>query len=144
MSDDKPSIVELQRIESEMTRGPWTTPAGTRFLGAVSAIIDGVERQVATAAGQAPQFDDVPDVAKALADNAAGIAALRNAAPVLLEIAAAALAWQDVTCDLQSCETDDHTVAVAHGECAGDTHHESCAVARHSARLIEALAKVRR
>jgi hypothetical protein len=76
-------------------------------------------------------------LARKSADNA-----LHRAAPALVEIVAAALAWQAVTCDLQSCETDDHTVAVMRGECAGDTHHESCAVARHMARLIEALSKV--
>ena len=67
-----------------MTRAPWTTPVGTRLVGAVFATIEGRERQVASAAGQAPQFDEVADVGRALADNAGGIAALRNVAPALI------------------------------------------------------------
>lgn len=140
MSDDRPRIAELQRIESSMTRSPWTTPTGTRFLGAVSAIIDGVERQVAASAGQAPQFDDVPDVGRALADNASGIAALRNAAPVLLEIAAAARAFRDARCETQThawdeAERDDSL-------CFGMNHSESCPVDIAIERLRAAAGKV--
>lgn len=71
-------VREAREDDARMTRAPWTTPTGTRFLGAVSAIIGGVERQVAASAGQAPQFDDVPDVGRALADNASAIARTRN------------------------------------------------------------------
>lgn len=87
--------------------------------------------------------DDMPSISELQAMSEI-LAKLAPATPILLEIVAAALAWQATTCDLQSCDTDDYTVAVMQGECAGDTHHESCAVARHIARLIDALAKVRR
>jgi len=69
---------ELLEDDARMTRAPWTTPTGTRLLGAVTATIDGVERQVAAAVGQAPQFDAAADVGSALGTNAAGIARLRN------------------------------------------------------------------
>ena len=71
-------IAEARADDARMTRAPWTTPTGTRFPGAVSATINGLERQVAASCGQAPQFDDVPDVGRALADNASGIARTRN------------------------------------------------------------------
>lgn len=77
-------VAEGRQHDGAMTRAPWTTPIGTRFLGAVSAIIDGLERQVAAAAGQAPQFDDAPDVGAALAANAAGIAWMRTSLAALL------------------------------------------------------------
>jgi hypothetical protein len=47
--NDRPSIAELQRAVGAMTRAPWTTPTGTRFLGAVSAT-----RRVAALIASAP------------------------------------------------------------------------------------------
>lgn len=67
---------------------------------------------------------------------------LVNAAPVLLEIAAAAVAWSDAKCETESPDTDDYTIADMNGECAGDTHHESCPVAQKRQALINAIAKV--
>ena len=68
---------------------------------------------------------------------------IADAVPALLEIAAAAVAWSGTLCETQSDETDDHQVAEARGECAGDTHAEACPVNQAARALAEALAKVR-
>lgn len=46
----------------------------------------------------------------------------------LLVVVRALASWIDSECDNESAETDDHTVAAARGECAGDTHSEDCQV----------------
>lgn len=70
-------------------------------------------------------------------------AKLIDAVPVLLEIAAAALAWAGSECETQSCDTDDYTEAAKRNECAGDTHDERCPVDVATRRLASALSKVR-
>lgn len=103
---DKPSIAELQRIESRMERAPWdcTTP-----------------HAVSNEEYDLGRFDGPAD--------ALGTAALRNAAPVLLEIAAAALAYENAQCDSMHC---DHPA-----------HRGGCAILKAGRRMTEALAKVR-
>lgn len=71
-------IAEAREDDARMTRGPWSVPSGTRLLGAVNATIDGMDRQVASAAGQALQFDDTADVGRQLGINAEAIARTRN------------------------------------------------------------------
>lgn len=79
MITDKPSIAELQRIEREMTPGKWVGGADC-----VTVYKDRHERGTGTVLAEMIEPDRHED-------NAQGIAALRNAAPVLLEIAQAAL-----------------------------------------------------
>lgn len=87
MSDDRPSIAELQRLCATMTDGEWeahivsdeaeSTPVVKHFEdGCAFTLVDIVSFEHRNA-------------------NAEGIAALRNAAPVLLDIAAAALERRD-------------------------------------------------
>ena len=71
-------IAGAREDDARMTRAPWTTPTGTRLLGSVTVVIDGRDRQVAAACGQAAQFDDSADVGVQLGINAAGIARSRN------------------------------------------------------------------
>jgi hypothetical protein len=68
---NRPSIAALQRLEQRMESAPWdrTTP-----------------HTVSNAEYDLGRFDGPAD--------ADGVCALRNAAPVLLEIAATAVAWQ--------------------------------------------------
>jgi hypothetical protein len=75
VSDDKPSIAELQKTVGFMDPAPWVDvrPAVV-FQDGPNPVY------IADCRGSAPD------------SNAAGICGLRNAAPVLLEIAAAALA----------------------------------------------------
>jgi hypothetical protein len=49
-------------------------------------------RQVASACGQAPQFEDVPDVAKRMSDNALAISRMRNRNPQVASMLRAAVA----------------------------------------------------
>jgi chromosome segregation ATPase len=83
---------EAEDDERNATPGPWTVPQGNRLLGAVSANIDGLDRQVASACGQAPQFEDVPDVAKRMSDNALAISRMRNRNPQVASMLRAAVA----------------------------------------------------
>jgi hypothetical protein len=83
---------EAEEDERNATPGPWTVPQGNRLLGAVSANIDGLDRQVASACGQAPQFEDVPDVAKRMSDNALAISRMRNRNPQVASMLRAAVA----------------------------------------------------
>lgn len=75
--DARPSIAELQRIERAMGSAPWNPGESPADDGEVCAA-------------------DMKRIAKIMrapvAGNTVGISATRNAAPVLLEIAAAALA----------------------------------------------------
>ena len=62
------------------------------------------------------------------AADATGIAALRNAAPVLVELWEACVRARDAVCENQSLETDDYTRAADRDECAGENHVETCPV----------------
>jgi hypothetical protein len=78
VSDERPSIAELQRIEREMTPGDWWTS----------------DEDGDVCAGQSgPQALEVGPVDWKGQDQYGAIS-LRNAAPALLEIAAAALAYR--------------------------------------------------
>lgn len=132
MSDDEPSIAELQRLEGEMTAGPYRYDH--------QGWIETMDRSINHAGAETEVFTLG---ARNAHEDGEGIVALRNAVPVLLEIAAAALAWQRAECETQSPDTDDYTVADMNGECAGDTHHESCPVAQSIQAMLAALAKVR-
>lgn len=96
-TDNKPSIAELQRIESGMSNGTWTvTP----------------EPDMAAGLGRAGSRDSLLCIDRdgmACVDrreDAMGIATLRNAAPVLLEIAAAALVLGGELAYLQGPKSD--------------------------------------
>lgn len=62
--------------------------------------------------------------------NAAGIVAIRNVAPVLIEIAKAALKFHGSTCDHPE------------GRCQGDSHFRGCPVFSAERRLNDALDEV--
>ena len=72
----------MERAERAMTPGDWFVEKKPRFGGAISVLVDGLPRQVAEANGQALVVDEDP-AARQIA-NAAGIVALRNAAPALI------------------------------------------------------------
>jgi hypothetical protein len=87
-NDDRPSIAELQQREQEIDRAPWYSAESRRQSDCVL-----------TGAPGADFTNDGRDVVQANPNfpyraNLDGVAALRNAAPVLLEIAAAALAYR--------------------------------------------------
>lgn len=77
-------IEEARALADAATPGPWKTPAGTRLQGAVSAFVDGHERQVASIDGQAPMFDMRAEPVAVQTANAAFIAASRSLVPSLL------------------------------------------------------------
>lgn len=80
--DDRPSIAELQRIEREMTEiSQWRSAASYNNAGMPLADF--------TIPGH-----NAGATVEMLAVDADGIVALRLAAPVLLDIAAAAREWQ--------------------------------------------------
>lgn len=121
MSDDRPSIAELQRLS-----GGWPT----RWRPAIGeegewdgfwwcTDEDGLEDRVSAETSE--------DYAN---DLAATVAELRNAAPVLLEIAAAALAANG-RCDHPE------------GRCANGYHYRGCPRFAGEQQLKAALAKVR-
>lgn len=83
--DDKPSIAELQRIEQAMTGPRWLARPVDDVAELAPRIVcerDGCLEEIAAFESWAANEDTT------------GTAALRNAAPVLLEIAKAALAWR--------------------------------------------------
>lgn len=84
-------IADGQAHDAAMTPGSWTVDTGSRFRGAVSALVGGVERQVMQADGQAPSFEDVPDPGSRAAANAAGVAWMRTNLPALLALAGKAV-----------------------------------------------------
>lgn len=83
MSNDRPSIAELQKLEQQMESAPWdrTTP-----------------HAVSNAEYDLGRFDSPAD--------AVGVVALRNAAPVLLEIAKTALEWAESDDEDRQAELD--------------------------------------
>ncbi|MGN6106661.1 MAG: ead/Ea22-like family protein [Kofleriaceae bacterium] len=93
--DEQIDIPALRALCEAATPGPWTTPTAPRLQGAISAVIDGRERQVAAIDGQAPMFDlraGQDEVARA---NGAFIAAARSALPALLDALEAARKERD-------------------------------------------------
>jgi hypothetical protein len=97
MTDDRPSIAELQRIEREMEPGKYRVHfCSDQPDDEACGICTGCDDE-----GRCGEYADIlgSDARDECTHpvslpNATGMAALRNAAPVLLEIAAAALAWQ--------------------------------------------------
>jgi len=89
--DDKPSIAELQKRIAAMTPHPWVVDGG-RERYAVWTVHDDNDDQVADC------YDNTPYPEQQCEENAHGIVLLRNAAPVLLEIAAALLAERATSC----------------------------------------------
>lgn len=83
-------ISEGRAHDAAMTPGDWTITTGSRFRGAVSTTVGGVERQVMQADGQAPSFEDVPDPGERAAANAAGVAWMRTNLRALLVLASKA------------------------------------------------------
>ena len=84
-----PSIAHLQRIERGMTKPPWRRREWPEFA------VDGPEYPICIINDDDDRRPLVSeDKAECDDEDAYGIAYLRNAAPVLLEIAAATLAWQ--------------------------------------------------
>lgn len=79
MTDDRPSIAELQRIEATLEPAPWDKTG---------------HYNVSNAEYDIARFESPSD--------AAGVAALRNATPALLEIVAAALEWEATVTPLVS------------------------------------------
>jgi hypothetical protein len=93
MSDTRPSIAELQRIEREMDRAPWYSAeslwqSDCVLTGAPDADFSSDGRVVVQANPNFPYRANLD-----------GIVGLRNAAPVLLEIVAAALAYYSPASD---------------------------------------------
>lgn len=76
--DERPSIAELQRKEQAMLETPWLC---SEFEAEDGEVWSSAPHKLLARTSRHP-----------VAANASGIAALRDAAPVLLEIAAAALA----------------------------------------------------
>lgn len=76
------NIDELRRLAKAATPGPWHTPDSRRLGGAISAMIDGRDCQVASVDGQAAMFDHRAEAATIALANAAFIAAA-NPATVL-------------------------------------------------------------
>jgi hypothetical protein len=75
----------LREMAEAATPGPWTQVDSPRLRGAIDAEIDGHKREVASASGQAPQFDLRADAATIQHANAEFIAAARTAIPALLD-----------------------------------------------------------
>lgn len=81
---DRPSIAELQRIErEELAPAPWRYDH--------QGWIETVDRGIAHSGGET---EVLTLGARNSHEDGENTAAIRNAAPVLLEIAAAALAWR--------------------------------------------------
>ena len=81
------SFARWRAVDKAATPGPWFVEAPTRLGGAISATIDGMPRQVASADGQAASYDTSGDgrsAAEALLANAEFIAEARTAVPALL------------------------------------------------------------
>jgi hypothetical protein len=126
-TDDRPSIAELQRIEGAMTVAPWDSGEDPRDDGEVCD----------------PNLKCVAKVRGNVEANTVGIAALRNAAPVLLEIAAAALAEAAAECTRQEPHWDYVEGGSEDVSCFKDIHCKVCPVAIARELLAAALAKVR-
>ncbi len=130
MSEYKHSIADLQRCEREMLPAPWDVGDDASDGEVVDREL---HKQIATI-GRAP-----------VADNTAGIAVLRNAAPVLLEIAAAALALRQAGID------GDEVIRLMNAATSADEYSAACTLAprvdekrRAALRSLDAaLAKVR-
>lgn len=138
VNDDKPSIAELIRRERAMTDGEWEiwtsnsfrriTAHGKQDGGVLSGILQRYDRQ--------PDLDGNNRDA-----DLAGIIALRNAAPLLLEIAAAGKAWAAQRADnLQSALMRTETELEAEAQDIGRARAKR--TAELAAALEAALAKV--
>jgi len=115
MIDYKYSISDLQRCEREMLPAPWD-------VGDDALDGDVVDREL---------FKLIAHVGRVpVGANTAGVALLRNAAPVLLEIAAAALKMRG------PCDHPD-------GRCSRGSHFRGCSRFAGDAELAAALDKVR-
>jgi hypothetical protein len=126
-TDDRPSIAELQRIEGAMTVAPWDSGEDPRDDGEVCD----------------PNLKCVAKVRGNVEANTVGIAALRNAAPVLLEIAAAALAEAAAECTRQEPHWDYVEGGSEDVSCFKDIHCKVCPVSVARAKFDTVLAKVR-
>lgn len=111
MSDERPSIAKLQKLERAMVRGPWTK-SQTENAALNGGPAGSAQVRCDAASDVVPSGCLIPYFILHAAD-AEGIAELRNAAKVLLEIAAAALTWLDAD-DSWSSEASDGEVAEKH------------------------------
>jgi len=112
MSDDKFSISELQQVERDLTVGPWRYES-RGWIDSTDNSLDEVEVLLLGARNRP--------------EDGHGVVDLRNAAPILLEIAAAALAEQSTACD-----------------CDGESRcDDNCSALRAALAYHAALAKVR-
>lgn len=120
-TDDRLSIAELQRRVAALASAPWST---TSRDGVTGIVRNDEDEQVADC------FDGTKFSDRQCQENAAGIADLRNAAPVLLEICAAVLAIA-----AQPCVPG----------CAGSMqgHVPECPTLPLGVKLDDAMAKVR-
>lgn len=91
-TDDRPSIAGLQLLESALVDQPWSATHSGWIMAPNKLSPVGGTRSPARASGATESDAD---------QQARRIASLRNAAPVLLEIAAAALAWAEAEVDSQ-------------------------------------------
>lgn len=82
MTDEE--IAAARAVIAKATPGPWTLDEGNRFKGAISATIDGMKRQLASADGQAAQYDMRFDADAVLVANAQFISAARAGWPAAL------------------------------------------------------------
>lgn len=80
------NLDKLKALCEAATPGPWATDVAPRLAGAINATLDGLQRQVAHADGQAAMFDQRRgmETHEVMAANAAFIAAARTAVPELI------------------------------------------------------------
>jgi len=139
MSDDRPSIAELKASMDAADPAPWYSSTSRYqsdcvFTGGPDAAVNGDARVVVQANPNFPYRGNLD-----------GIVAMRNAAPVLLEIAAAALALK------QAGIEGDEVIRLMNAATTADEYSAACALAprveekrRDALRALDvALSKVR-
>lgn len=121
-ADDRPSIAGLQLLESALVDQPWSATHSGWIMAPNKLSPIGGTRSPARASGATESDAD---------QQARRIANLRNAAPVLLEIAATGLAWAAAEDALQHAERGaPRSLAAMHATKAFDVHRIALAKVR--------------
>lgn len=138
---ERPSIAELRRVRSAMTPGRWYEHGGAVF--AASQHNPSYDMRVMLAGAADRETEQTKINLRDRFANAVGVAAIVNSIPLLLEIAEAALAYEQAKIDAA-------TVRVAFGGAGAVTEAAVQAIARHDADEVRrrevyraSLAKVR-